>query len=158
MPTRYVSGLPAIDAAAAPWSVCMPCSIGVSVEPGATTLQRMLCRATSSPRHLVKAVVAALDAAYAAIRSRAVPAAFEATVTTAPRRRGIMRFTTAREVKKTPLVLTPKVVDQSWSVRAWASARRSTPAAFTRWSIGPRSRSTVSTSCSTSRLEVTSAG
>src|SRR5205807_360736 len=132
------------------------CSIGVSVEPGATTLQRIPYRATSSPRHLVNATAAALDAAYADIAHRAVPAALDATVTTLPRERGTIRLTTARDISKTPVALTARHAAQSSSVSDRASPRRSTPALFTRWSTGPSRRSTAATTDSTSDALVTS--
>ncbi|CAM5520799.1 hypothetical protein SGLAM104S_04878 [Streptomyces glaucescens] len=77
-------------------------------------------------------VAAALDAAYADISVRAVPAALEAMVTIAPRRRGTIRLTTAREVKNTPLVFTANVIAHSSSVSFRASPIRSTPAPLTR--------------------------
>lgn len=105
----------------------------MSVEPGATTLQRMPNFETSRPRHLVNMVAAALEAAYADMSTRAVPAALDATVTIAPRRpAATIRLTTAREMKKTPVVFTAKVADQSWSVRSLAAPSRSTPAPLTR--------------------------
>src|SRR4051812_49913629 len=105
----------------APVSSChIDHSIAVSVEPGATTLQRIPYSASSRPRHLVNIVAAALDAEYEAMPIRGEPAAFEATVTIAPLRRGTIRLPTALEIRKTPWPLTAKVVDHSStdSVRA----------------------------------------
>jgi hypothetical protein len=42
-----------------------------------------------------------------------VPAVLDATVTMAPRERGTIRFTTARDISKTPVALTMKVAFQS---------------------------------------------
>ncbi len=89
---------------------------------------------------------------------RAVPAALEAMVTTAPERLGTIRLITARDTKNTPLALTANVAAQSASVRSVAFPRRSTPAPLTNWSIGPRASSTSATMRSTPALVVTSAG
>ncbi len=87
-----------------------------------------------------------------------MPAALEATVTTAPRPRSTIRPTTAREVKNTPSVFTPNVSAQSSSDSERASPVRSTPAALTRYSIGPSRASTSATAASTSTPDRTSAG
>ena len=62
----------------------------------------------------------------------AVPAAFDTTVTIEPLERPDLRLTTARDIRKTPVALTAKVLSQSSSVSLRASASRSTPAALTR--------------------------
>ncbi len=63
MPTRNASATPSIEDRCQSPPAHSALSIGVSVEPGATTLQRTPCRATSRPRTLVNMVEAALDAA-----------------------------------------------------------------------------------------------
>lgn len=130
--------------------------MGVSVEPGATMLQRTPLRAYSSPRHLVNMTAAAFEAAYAAMPVRGIPAAFEATVITLPAPRAAMPGTTERDVKKTPWTLTAKVAAQSSSVSSATGAARRTPATFTRMSIGPSSRPIRSTVRSTAAGSVTS--
>ena len=112
-------------------------SMGVSVEPGATTLHRIPCSASSSPRLLVNALAAALDAAYAVIPLRATRAALEAIVTIDPARRGIMYRATSRLRTKGARTLTSKVRAQSASENSTAAPVLSTPAPFTNEVIGP---------------------
>ena len=63
---------------------------------------------------------------------RGVPEALDATVTMAPRLRGTIRLTAARDSRKTPLTLTSKVWSQSSSLNSRTSPSRRMPAVLTR--------------------------
>ncbi|CKI14676.1 Uncharacterised protein [Streptococcus pneumoniae] len=79
-------------------------------------MQRILYAASSSPKHFINIVVAAFDAAYAAISILGVFAAFEPTVTIAPDFLNIIFLLTARDILKTPVVFTENVLVQSSSL------------------------------------------
>ena len=156
IPFRKTSGRPPIVASFPVASRHMEVSMGVAVDPGATKLHRTPCTATSNPRLFVNMEAAALEAAYAAISARGVPAALEATVTTAPSCRPTIREITARDMLNTPVTLTEKTSSQSSSEKSQTDPNRNTPAPFTRYRMGPNSSSIKSTTDETEALSVTS--
>ncbi len=128
----------------------------MSVEPGATTLQRMPNPASSRPRQRTKCATAAFDAAYAAMSIRGTPAALDPTVTITPERRATMRPATARQQCTTPCRFTAKTSCQSAAVDAVNGPVRRIPATVTRMRTGPSSSSIRVTAASTAAASRTS--